>query len=169
MIFSWYPIYTMKKSQIIIGIDPGYGRVGWGVIQKQGSILRHIAHGCIETSPKKEFIERLEGIYTELNIIVQKYSPDISGVEELFFYKNVTTGIDVGQARGVILLTLRQAKLKVYEYTPLQVKQAVVGYGKAEKKQVQKMVQMILGMKTIPKQDDAADALAVAILASSER
>jgi len=156
-----------KKSQYILGIDPGFGRVGWGVIEKKGSTLIHVAHGCIETCKTKEFVERLEEVYIEVKKIVEKYHPICAGVEELFFVKNVTTGIKVGQARGVILLTLRQAKIVIHEFTPLQVKLSVVGHGKAEKTQVQKMVMMILGLRGKRMQDDAADALALAIACSS--
>jgi len=156
------------KNIRILGIDPGFGRVGWGVIEKKGSSWKHIAHGCIETSTKKDFLDRLEDIYKELKLVIKEFEPDFSGVEELFFVKNVTTGIKVAQARGVILLTLRQAGLPVVEMTPLAVKQSVVGYGRAEKRQVQEMLKMVLNMKTKPKQDDAADALAVAFAASGQ-
>lgn len=149
----------------ILGIDPGYGRVGWGVIEKRRNGFFHIAHGCIETSAKASFSQRLHHIHEVLLKIVERFEPSHAGVEELFFCKNVTTAIKVGQARGVILLTLEQQGLKVSEFTPLQIKQAVTGYGKAEKKQVQKMVQVQLNMKGRVTQDDAADALGVALVA----
>jgi len=147
----------------ILGIDPGFGRIGFGVIEKRGGEWAYVAHGCIETSAKKSFLERLEDLHLELTQVIQKYAPNFSAVEELFFAKNLKTAVNVGQARGVILLTLRQAGLPVDEFTPLQVKQAVTGYGNAEKRQVQKMVAMQLGMKDDKIQDDAADALAVAL------
>jgi len=150
-------------SQRILGIDPGFGRIGFGVIEKQGGEWGYVAHGCIETDAKKTFLERLEDLHLELTQIIQEYTPNFSAVEELFFAKNLKTAVNVGQARGVILLTLRQGGLPVYEYTPLQVKQAITGYGKAEKSQVQKMIAMQLGMKESKIQDDAADALAVAL------
>lgn len=158
---------TTARLERIIGIDPGFGRVGFGIIEKKGNSWRHVAHGCIETSAKDEFIDRLAEVYHELTHIIKKYKPTRGAVEELFFYKNVTTAINVGQARGVILLTLHTANLPVDEFTPLEVKQAVVGYGRAEKKQMQMMVQMQLGLKAIPKPDDAADALAVALAAAA--
>ncbi len=155
---------SLKQDNIrIIGIDPGFGRVGWGVVEKKNGDWIHIAHGCIETKKEKKFIARLEEIQIELNSIIHKYNPTHSAVEDLFFYKNVQTAIQVGQARGVILLTLRQAGLPVDEYTPLQVKQSITGYGRAEKGQIQKLIQMHLQMKDKIKQDDAADALAVAL------
>lgn len=153
----------MKKGVRIIGIDPGYGRVGWGIIDGASQEWKHVAHGCIETKPNAALVPRLSQIAKELDKIIKKYEPDCSAVEDLFFYRNVTTAIQVGQARGVILLTLHNSKLPIEEFTPLQVKQAVTGYGKADKKQVQKMVQFMLKLKEIPKPDDAADALAVSL------
>ena len=151
----------------ILGIDPGFGRTGWGVIEKNGSELRPVACGCIETSSKDDFIDRIDELNCELLKIIKKYKPIHSGVEDLFFAKNVKTAMKVGQARGVILLTLRQAGLPIDEFTPLQIKQALTGYGRAEKGQVQKMVQMILQIKKKITPDDAADALAVAIACAS--
>jgi len=147
----------------ILGIDPGFGRVGWGVIEGGGRDWVHVAHGCIETDSKKSFVVRLENISDVLNTIIEKYKPTHSGVEELFFVKNVITGIQVGQARGVILLSLIQAKIPIFEYTPSAIKLAVTGYGNADKRQVQKMIQMQLSLGDIPKPDDAADGLAVAL------
>ncbi|MEK7623416.1 MAG: crossover junction endodeoxyribonuclease RuvC [Patescibacteria group bacterium] len=150
----------------IIGIDPGYGRMGYGLVEKKGSDWTHVAHGCIETSAKVEFSERLLQIHNELKRLITRHNPDRAAVEDLFFAKNVKTAMQVGQARGVILLTLFQAGLTVDEYTPLQVKQAITGYGRAEKGQVQKMLAILLKLpakKLI--QDDAADALAVALAA----
>lgn len=147
----------------ILGIDPGFGRIGYGVIEKKGSDWVHVAHGCIETSPKKSFIERIHELHKQLQKLIKQYKPIRAAVEELFFYKNVTTGLQVGQARGVILLTLIQAGLDVDEFTPLQVKQTVTGYGRAEKQQIQKMIQLILQLPKGKLQDDAADALGVAL------
>lgn len=147
----------------ILGIDPGFGRVGFGIIEGNKDLWKPVVYGCIETDPKKSLVERLVDISEELNRIIKKYQPHISAVEELFFAKNVTTAMSVGQARGVILLSLCQAGLPIYEYTPMEVKQAVTGHGGADKQQVQRMVQMLLQLKTIPKPDDAADALAIAL------
>ena len=161
-------------KQRILGIDPGFGRTGWGVIEKAGPDSSRggqewqlVAYGCIETSAKKDFVSRIDELNLELIKIIKKYKPDRSGVEDLFFAKNVKTAMKVGQARGVILLTLHQAKIPIDEFTPLQIKQALTGYGRAEKDQVQKMVEMILEIKKKITPDDAADALAVAITCAS--
>lgn len=153
----------MKNSMRILGIDPGFGRVGYGVIDTHKGKFVHVAHGLIETSPQKLFVERLVDIHLAIRKIVEQYQPDRAAVEELFFYKNVATAIEVGQARGGILLTLTQANIPIDEFTPLQVKQAITGYGRAEKGQIQRMVILILSLKEKKLQDDAADALAVAI------
>ncbi len=151
------------NNKIILGIDPGFGRVGWGVVEYSGGDIKHLAHGCIETNTKDSFVDRLVEIQKDLETIINKYQPEIAGVEDLFFYKNVTTAIKVSQARGVILLSLVNAGVAVEEFTPLQIKQSLTGYGRAEKGQIQKMVQMELGLAKKPSPDDAADALAVAI------
>lgn len=148
---------------IIFGIDPGYAIVGFGVVEYTGNKFRTINFGSIITDPKNTFPERLKIVYDELTILLDKYKPDCVAIEELFFNKNVKTAINVGQARGVQLLAAINTGAQVYEYTPLQIKQGVVGYGRAEKKQVQEMVRVILGLKQVPKPDDTADALAVAI------
>lgn len=148
---------------IIFGIDPGYAIVGFGVVEYTGNKFRTINFGSIITDPKNTFPERLKIVYDELTILLDKYKPDCIAIEELFFNKNVKTAINVGQARGVQLLAAINTGAQVYEYTPLQIKQGVVGYGRAEKKQVQEMVRVILGLKQVPKPDDTADALAVAI------
>lgn len=153
------------KIKRILGIDPGYGRVGWGVIEGNGSKWQYIAHGCIDTDKRCSFAKRLLQIEAELQTVIDRYTPNFSAVEQIFFSKNVTTGIDVSQARGVILLTLAHGKIPIAELTPTQIKQALTGYGNAEKRQVQEMVKRELQMKKLPKQDDAADALAVAITA----
>lgn len=155
------------KQEIILGIDPGFGRVGYGIIEKvsNGRDWQCVAFGCIETSPKKSFVERISQVHEELEKLIKKYKPTRMAVEELFFFKNVKTAIEVGQARGVILLTGVENKLPIDEFTPLQVKQAITGYGRAEKGQMQKMVAMVLNLKEKIKSDDAADALAVALCA----
>ncbi|PIY93220.1 MAG: crossover junction endodeoxyribonuclease RuvC [Candidatus Magasanikbacteria bacterium CG_4_10_14_0_8_um_filter_32_14] len=156
-----------QKNQRILGTDPGFGRVGWGVIENRKGKWVGVAYGCIETNKKSDFVSRLEEISLSLTEIIKKYKPDFSAVEELFFYTNVTTAIKVGQARGVILLTLKQQNVIVYEFTPLQVKQSITGYGRAEKGQLQRMVKMMLGIKKPITPDDAADALAVALTCST--
>ena len=150
----------------ILGIDPGFGRVGYGIVEKdKKGEWKALDYGCIETSAKKSFIERIAEIHKELLKITATYHPTRMAVEELFFFKNVKTAIEVGQARGVILLTGVENDLPIDEFTPLQVKQAVTGYGRAEEGQMQKIVAMILGVKEKIKSDDAADALAVALCA----
>lgn len=148
---------------IILGIDPGFAITGYGIIEKQGNKYKYIAHGAITTDAKLDFQERLKINHEELNKIIKQYNPDLFGIEELFFAKNTKTAINVAQARGVIILTALQNKLKIYEYTPLQIKQALTGYGRADKNQIQQMVKTILCLNQIPKPDDAADALAIAI------
>jgi crossover junction endodeoxyribonuclease RuvC len=157
----------MPNTIKILGIDPGFGRTGWGVCVGNGSKLKGLAYGCIETMAGEDFSYRLQQIFEDLDYIIKKYKPDVVAVEELFFYKNVTTALKVGHARGVILLSARLANIPIMEFTPLQVKQAISGYGKADKKQVQQMVKTFLGLKELPQPDDAADALAVAICATN--
>ncbi len=152
---------------IILGIDPGTATTGYGVLKSEKNVLSIIDFGCIYTDKKLEMPDRLDLGAENLGDIIKKYKPQVMAVEELFFFKNAKTVISVGQARGVVLFVGKNMKLKIFEYTPLQVKQAVVGYGRAEKKQVQAMVKAILGLKSIPKPDDAADALAVAICCAS--
>ncbi len=147
----------------IIGIDPGTAICGYGIIDVNGSRLTPVAYGAITTSPKDSDAARLEILFNDLSDILEEYKPDKFGVEELFFNRNVTTAITVGQARGVILLAAQQQRIPIYEYTPLQVKQAVVGYGKAIKEQVIYMTMNILGIRQKIKPDDTADALAIAI------
>jgi crossover junction endodeoxyribonuclease RuvC len=149
----------------ILGIDPGYGRVGWGIVDGHGSDWTYVAYGCIDTDKRYSFVKRLLQIERELEVIIAAYRPNFSAVEQIFFSKNVSTGIDVSQARGAILLILAHHKIPIAELTPTQIKQALTGYGNAEKRQVQEMVKRELHMKELPKQDDAADALAVAITA----
>ena len=153
-------------QEIILGIDPGFGRMGYGLVaQDKNNQWKAVVFGCVETSKKKTFVDRLAEIHEELIKIIKKYKPTRMAVEELFFFKNLKTAIEVGQARGVILLTGVENHLPIDEFTPLQVKQAITGYGRAEKDQMQKMVAMILGIKEKIKSDDAADALAVALCA----
>ena len=147
----------------IMGVDPGFGRTGWGVIEKIGGEWWAVAWGCIETSAKDPFVDRLCELRDELKLIIKQYKPDAAAVEDLFFAKNVKTAMKVGQARGVILLTIKEADLQLYEFTPLQIKQAITGYGRAEKGQMQKMVGMLLKIKKKISPDDAADALAAAL------
>jgi crossover junction endodeoxyribonuclease RuvC len=153
----------IKKPATILGIDPGFALVGWGVVEGIHDKLIAKDYGCIETDKRLPIEKRLAIIYKELQKIIRKYKPDIISVEELFFFKNVSTAIAVSQARGVILLAAEQSKVPVQEFTPLQVKQTICGYGRAEKAQIQKMIKIILKLKTTPKPDDTADALAIAI------
>lgn len=147
----------------ILGIDPGIAIVGFGFIDKEGSKLVPVQYGSIQTEAGTDQGLRLKQVYDAVVQLIDKYKPDAVAVEKLFFNRNVTTAFSVGQARGVMVLAAVQKGLPVAEYTPLQVKQAVVGYGKAEKKQVQEMVRMFLHLSAVPKPDDVADALAVAI------
>ena len=148
---------------IILGIDPGFAIVGWGVIESVRGNIRPIAFGAITTPAHTNIEERLYTISKDIETLIEKYKPDEMAIEELFFNTNITTGIAVAEARGVILCTAHRLGVKISEYTPLQVKQAVVGYGKAEKKQVIAMVTSILKLPKPPKPDDAADAVAIAI------
>ena len=152
-----------NKSIKILGIDPGTAALGWGIILKNGSKIQPVNYGVIETSPKEEMPKRLFKIFTELCDIIEEEKPDCSAVEQLFFFKNQKTVIPVAQARGVAIIACETLQIPVAEYTPLQVKQALTGYGRAEKKQIQEMVKVICKLKECPKPDDAADALAVAI------
>ena len=137
-----------KKSQIILGIDPGLADTGYGVIEKQGQKIKMITCGSIKTSAKDEFIDRLNQIHRELQKIIKKYQPNTVGVEQLFFCKNVKTALLVGQARGVCLMTIAENDLTFFEYTPLQIKQALTSYGKADKNQVGQMVKLLLNLNT---------------------
>jgi crossover junction endodeoxyribonuclease RuvC len=147
----------------ILGIDPGIAIAGFGFIDKEGSKLTPVQFGSIQTEAGTDPGLRLKQVYEAAVQLIDKYRPDAVAVEQLFFNRNVTTAFTVGQARGVLILAAVQKGLPVAEYTPMQVKQAVVGYGKAEKKQVQEMVRMFLKLQAAPKPDDVADALAVAI------
>jgi crossover junction endodeoxyribonuclease RuvC len=147
----------------IVGIDPGTARIGWGLIEGTKQNYQMLRYGCIETEKSKQPHHRLQEIYQEVYGLLTTEQPDQVVVEELFFAKNVTTAMGVSQARGVILLAVAHANLPVFEYTPMQVKQSITGYGRAEKNQIQMMVKMLLKLKEIPKPDDAADALAIAL------
>ena len=147
----------------ILGIDPGYGIVGFGLIDAQRSNYRFLNCGAITTPPNTDFSWRLEVIYNDMTELLRVAQPDVVAIEELFFGQNVTTGIGVAQSRGVILLAIRQAGIPYYEYKPMQVKQAVVGYGNASKHQVQDMTKRLLKLQAMPKPDDAADAIAIAL------
>lgn len=148
---------------IILGIDPGYATVGFGVISAVNDRVTALSWGAISTKPDEAFPERLVEIYNNTCQIISKFHPDCMAIEELFFNTNQKTVIHVGQARGVLLLAAANNGVKISEYTPLQVKSAVVGYGRAEKKQVMELIRLQLDLRTVPKPDDAADALALAI------
>ena len=148
----------------IIGIDPGTGILGFGVIDAKGGKTTLVTAGVITTPAHTPLADRLEEIYLELTNIIAETKPDMMAIEQLFFAQNVTTAMSVAHARGVAMLTGKQAKLPIEEYTPLQIKQSLTGYGKANKKQVQEMVRIQLGLKDVPKPDDCADALAAAIM-----
>ncbi len=148
---------------LILGIDPGTGTTGYGVIVAQGSRLRSMDYGAIRTKAGEEMSERLCVLHDSLKDLIKAVNPDVVAVEQLFFNTNVATALAVGQARGVILLTAAQAGIPLAEYTPLQVKQTVTGHGRATKQQVGFMVKALLNLETIPRPDDAADALAIAI------
>jgi len=148
---------------IILGIDPGIAIVGYGVVEYNGNSFKTLDYGAVLTDSKETTPDRLNKIYEGLGNLLDIYKPDAVAIEELFFNKNAKTAIAVGQARGVAILAAARRNLDIFEYTPLQVKQGVVGYGRAEKKQVQMMVKTFLNLKSVPKPDDVADALAVAI------
>ena len=147
----------------ILGIDPGYGITGFGIVEAQAGACRLLRCGAITTPPNTEFSWRLEVIYNDMRQLLETAKPDAVAIEELFFGQNVTTGINVAQSRGVILLAIRQAGVPIYEYKPMQVKQSVVGYGNATKHQVMEMTKRILRLEALPKPDDAADAIAIAL------
>lgn len=153
----------------ILGIDPGIGRMGWGIVDAQGSKLTVCGFGCIETTVKEDISKRLEKIYDEVLKLVKLHKPEEMAVEELFFNTNSKTAFAVGQARGVILLAGEKSRISNFTYTPLEVKMALTGYGRAEKGQVGIMVKKLLNLSSIPKPDDTADALAVAITHSFSR
>ena len=147
----------------VIGLDPGTATTGWAILEEKKGCLKPIAYGHISTKPKTPESKRILEISTDLKEIIAKYKPTEAGIEKIFFFKNEKTVIQVSQSRGALLLTLEEKGVRIFGYTPLQVKQAVTGYGKAEKKQVQLMVKNILDLPEIPKPDDTADAIAIAI------
>ena len=147
----------------ILGIDPGYAIVGYGIVDTNGFKFDVVGYGAITTPADMPFSKRLKSIYDDMITIIDKYNPQELSIERLYFNTNTTTAIDVAQARGVIILAAESKGLKINEYTPLQVKQSVTGYGKAEKHQVMEMVKSLLKLKAIPKPDDTADALALAL------
>jgi crossover junction endodeoxyribonuclease RuvC len=148
---------------LVLGVDPGLATTGYGLVASDGQALWPIAYGVIRTPAHTPVSERLVLLHRKLGEIIRQHHPDVSAVEELFFATNARTAMIVGEARGVLLYALAEAGLSVAEYTPLQIKQAVTGYGKADKHQVQQMVRHLLGLDDVPRPDDAADALAVAI------
>lgn len=151
----------------ILGIDPGFDRTGWGVIDVVKNDFRWLGHGCIQTSSKDIFTQRLQETRDGVRRVIAKAKPDVVVVEQLFFSNNAKTAINVGMARGVILLAIADAGIPLIELTPNQVKQATAGYGGAKKEQIQEMVKRLLKLKEIPEPDDAADALAIAIAGST--
>jgi len=162
-------ICVLSVIMIILGIDPGTAALGYGLIATQKGRMECLAFGCVTTQKDVPAPGRLQLLYEKLTELIKKYKPDAIAVEELFFFKNQKTAITVAQARGVTLLAAANNKISVCEFTPLQVKQAVSGFGRAEKQQVQKMVKALLGLKEVPGSDDAADALAIAICAANSQ
>jgi crossover junction endodeoxyribonuclease RuvC len=148
---------------LILGLDPGLAITGYGLVHGDGPDLQAVCYGVLRTPANRSVADRLVMLHSELLELLERYQPEVAAVEELFFSTNARTAMVVGEARGVLLLTLAQAGLKVAEYTPLQVKQAITGYGQADKNQVQQMVRLLLNLPGIPQPDDAADALAVSI------
>jgi len=147
----------------VLGIDPGTAALGYGIVERTGGRLREIDHGCLTTSPDLPLPERLLAIHALVDELIALHEPDLMGVERLFFSRNVQTALGVGQARGVVLLAAAQHGTPVREATPNEVKSAIAGYGAADKEQVQRMVQLVLGMSEMPRPDDASDALAIAV------
>jgi crossover junction endodeoxyribonuclease RuvC len=151
----------------VLGIDPGTAALGYGIVERSGGRLREIDHGCLTTSPDLSLPERLLAIHALVDELLSLHQPDLMGVERLFFSRNVQTALGVGQARGVVLLAAAEHGTPVREATPSEVKSAIAGYGAADKEQVQRMVQLVLGMSELPRPDDAADALAIATWVSN--
>jgi len=151
------------NENLVLGIDPGTAITGYGLVWGEGDDLKLVDYGAITTPSDESLPQRLREIYRQLTALIQERRPAEAAVEKLFFSRNVRTALSVGQARGVALLAMANADLEIHEYTPLEVKQAVVGYGRATKEQVQEMVKMLLGLNSVPQPDDAADAIAVAI------
>ncbi len=154
---------SQPSTELVLGIDPGTASMGVSLVTKKGHKLELVSYDCLRTTNKNTPAERLHLLHSALNAFMKKHRPKTLAIEKLFFSKNVTTGISVAQARGIALLAAAQADIEVFEYNPQQVKLAVTGYGAAGKRQVQEMVKRILGLTEIPKPDDAADAIAIAI------
>ena len=148
---------------IVLGIDPGYALMGWGVVESEGNRMRLVAYGCIETKAGVPMQNRLRTLQLGIRDLLSIYKPDDVAFEELFFARNVTTALMVGAARGAAIIAAAEYTENLYEYTPMQIKQAVTGYGKADKKQIQQMVKLLLKLDEVPRPDDAADAIACAI------
>lgn len=148
---------------IVIGIDPGLAIIGFGVIRKEENSITPVSYGCIRTSSEKQTPERLLEIYTETSALFEKYDPEAVAVERLFFNKNVTNAMSVSEARGVIFLAAQQKNIPLFEYTPNQIKQAITGSGRADKKQMQEMIKRLLSLDELPQPDDAADGLSIAL------
>ena len=148
---------------IVLGIDPGYALMGWGVVETKGSQMKLLGYGCVETKAGTPMQHRLRALQVGVQDLIRMYRPDEVAFEELFFAQNVTTALMVGAARGAAIIAAAEYTENLYEYTPMQIKQAITGYGKADKKQIQQMVKMLLRMDELPKPDDAADAIACAI------
>lgn len=157
------------KTERILGIDPGFARTGYAVIERTGNRLRAVVYGCISTKSSTPYVERLLELERRITAVIRRYHPDRGAMEQLFFCKNVKTAIAVGQARGVLLAAIGRHKLTLTEMTPQQIKGFVSGYGKASKQQVQRMVQILLHLSSLPKPDDAADALAIALTAAGTK
>lgn len=147
----------------IMGIDPGLATIGFGILDQIGNQLEPVDFGCIKTESNLKLPTRLKQIYDACTYIIEEHQPDVVAIEKLFFNRNVTTALTVGQARGVVMLAIEEADILITEYTPIQVKNAVTGYGQAEKRQVQEMVKLLLSLPRVPQPDDVADALALAI------
>ncbi len=147
----------------ILGIDPGFAIVGYGIINHEGNKFKTIEYGAVTTKADEDMFVRFKKIYDGVTEIIERNNPDAMAIEELFFNSNQKTAINVAQARGIILLAAMNLNIPIFEYTPLQVKQAVVGYGRADKSQVQQMVKALLNLEKVPKPDDTADALAIAV------
>lgn len=161
------PKKEIPTNKRVLGLDPGFARTGFAILDLNRGGQKVLIYGCWETKKNESFSQRLVFLANELRKILKKFKPTLVAVEELFFFKNLKTAIQVAQARGALLLVAEQTKTPIIELTPLEVKQSISGYGRASKQQVQKMVQLILKLKEKPKPDDASDALAIAIAASS--
>lgn len=157
------------EPHIILGIDPGYGRVGYGLVRKEGSSLFYITAGCIETKKTESPSKRLHAIHKQINSLIETNTPHVLALEQLFFAKNTKTALRVAETRGILLLLGEEHNIPTREFTPLQVKVATCGYGKADKAQVQNMIMRIFKLTSLPKPDDVADALAIALTAAYTR